>query len=116
MPIGPMERVYGQYRIIFRKAEHLAGRPTPHVEVWKGNKKIGNYDMASGEPQPGSKPVHKTVKEFIEKYLSDPQVQAKVKEAIEGSFFDLSKVAGDYGAIPKGFKVEVKVQVLEHDE
>ena len=112
---GPIERVYGHYRIIFRKSEHLQGRPTPHVEVWKDNRKIGNYDMASGEPLPGWKPVHNTVKEFLRNYIRDPQVQKKISEAIKESFFDLSKVAGQYGGIPKGFKVEIKVEIQEYD-
>lgn len=115
MAQGPMERVYGKYRIIFRKCEHLAGRPTPHVEVWKANRKIGNYDLASGKSLHGSKAVHNTVRNFLRQYLTDPQVQQKVKAAIKGSFFDLSKPAGQYGGIPKGFKVEVKVEILEHD-
>ena len=115
MTEGPLERIYGKYRINFRKSEHISGRPSPHVEVWKGTRKIGNYDMASGEPLPGSKHVHNTVRGFLKQYLTDPQVQRKVKSAIEESFFDLSKVAGQYGGIPKGFKVEVKVEILEHD-
>lgn len=114
--LGPLERVYGNYRIIFRKSEHLQGRPTPHVEVWKDNRKIGNYDMASGKPLPGCKSVHNTVKKFLQDYLQDPQVQRKIIEAIKESFFDLSKVAGQYGGIPKGFKVEIKVGVQEHDD
>jgi hypothetical protein len=113
---GPLERVYGQYRIIFRKSEHLQGRPSPHVELWKGSRKIGNYDMATGRPLYGNYPVHTSVKEFLEKYLKDPQVQKKLMEAIESSFFDLSKVAGEYGGIPKGFKAEVKVQIIETDK
>lgn len=115
MADGPLERVYGKYRIIFRKSEHIAGRPTPHVEVWKGTTKIGNYDMATGRPLHENRAVHHTVAKFIEDYLTDPQVKRKVADAIEASFFDLSKVAGQYGGIPKGFKVEVKVEILEHD-
>lgn len=110
---NPIERVFGSYRISFRKAEQLAGRPTPHVEVWKERRKIGNYDMASGEPLPGSKPVSQKVAQFIKDYLTDPRVQNKVKDAIEESFFDLSKPAGDYGAIPRGFKAEVRVWIPE---
>ena len=37
----------------------------------------------------------------------------KIKEAIEQSFFDLSKYAGQYGGIPRGFKVTVHVDILE---
>jgi hypothetical protein len=110
---GPLERTYGSYRITFRKSEHLQGRPTPHVEVWKGVNKVGNYDMASGRPLPGNKAFPR-VDEFLRKYLTDPQVQKKVKEAIEQSFFDLSKIAGEYGGIPKGFKVTVHVQIPEN--
>lgn len=115
MNSGPMERVYGNYRIIFRKSEHIGGRPTPHVEVWKGQRKIGNYDMASGEELYHRTPIHNSVKIFLRNYITDKQVQRKIKEAIEGSLFDLSKPAGQYGGIPKGFKVEVKVSILEHD-
>lgn len=116
MPSGPLERVYGKYRIIFRKTDHANGRPTPHVELWKGARKVGNYDMATGRPLYGHNPVHNTVADFIKKYLTDPQVQRKVKEAIQASFFDLSKAAGDYGGIPRGFRAEVKVDILEHDQ
>lgn len=72
--------------------------------------------MATGRPLFGTHPVHNTVAKFIQEYLTDPQVQKKVKGAIESSFFDLSKLAGQYGGIPKGFKVEVKVEIMEHDE
>ncbi len=109
---GPLERTYGSYRITFRKSEHLQGRPTPHVELWKGVHKVGNYDMASGKPLPGNKAFPR-VNDFIKKYLTDAQVQKKVKAAIEESFFDLSKVAGTYGGIPRGFKVTVHVQIPE---
>lgn len=110
---GPLERKYGRYRITFRKDDHVGnGRPTPHVEVWKGNKKIGNYDMASGRPINGQ--ALPRVNEFLGQYLKDPQVQRKVKEAIESSFFDLSKPAGQYGAIPLGFKATVFVKILEN--
>lgn len=115
MSEGPLERIYGKYRIIFRKTDHINARPSHHVELWKGSKKIGNYDMASGRPLFGNAPVHNSVAKFLEDYLGNPQVQKKVKEAIENSFFDLSKPAGEYGGIPKGFKVEVKVEILEHD-
>ena len=109
---GPLERHYGRYRITFRKAEHLEGRPTPHVEVWKGRRKVGNYDMASGRPLPGSKALP-SVNEFIRQYLTDRQVKQKVMAAIEESFFDLHKPAGEYGGIPKGFKVTVSVRIIE---
>lgn len=109
---GPLERNYGNYRITFRKSEHLEGRPTPHVEVWKGRRKVGNYDMASGRPLPGSKALPR-VDEFIRRYLTDPQVQRKVMAAIEESFFDLHKPAGEYGGIPRGFKATVSVYVQE---
>jgi len=115
MNSGPLERVYGQYRIIFQKTDHSQGRPSPHVELWKGRRKIGNYDMATGRPLFGRGPIHPSVNKFLEQYLKDPQVQKKVMMAIESSFFDLSKVAGEYGGIPKGFKVEVKVKILETD-
>jgi len=109
---GPLERKYGRYRITFRKAEHIQGRPTPHVEVWKGTRKVGNYDMSSGRPLPGSKALPK-VNEFLKSYLKDPQVQRKVKETLEASFFDLSKHAEQYGGIPRGFKVTVHADVIE---
>ena len=112
---GPLQRVYGKYTIQFRKSEHVDGRPTPHVELWKSGQKIGNYDMATGRQLHG-KNVHATVAKFLEDYLKDPQVQKKVKSAIEESFFDLSKPAGEYGGIPKGFSVRVEVEVLEHDD
>ncbi len=110
---NPLERVYGNYRITLRKSEHIAGRPTPHVEVWNGRRKIGNYDMASGKPLPGSKALSKKVNQFLESYLTDSQVQRKVAETIELSFFDLSKSAGRYGGIPTGFKVTVHVKIPE---
>lgn len=115
MTDGPLERIYGKYRIIFRKSDHVSVRPTPHIELWKGPKKIGNYDLATGQPLYNKAPVHVSVAKFLENYLKDPQVQKKVKEAIEASFFDLSKPAGEYGGIPRGFKVEIKVDIPEHD-
>ena len=46
MVVGPLERVYGRYRITLRKVDHVTyGRPTPHVEIWKGNRKIGNVEF-----------------------------------------------------------------------
>lgn len=112
MTSGPLARNYGSYRIEFRKSEHIQGRPTPHVELWKGRNKVGNYDMSSGRPLPGSKAMP-AVNEFIQRYLSDNQVRKKIMDAIESSFFDLSKVAGEYGAIPRGFKVTVSVSIDE---
>jgi hypothetical protein len=53
------------------------------------------------------------VNEFLLGYLTDQQVQRKVIEAIESSFFDLHKAAGEYGGIPKGFRVTVHVRVVE---
>lgn len=108
----PPERKYGRYRITFRKDDHVGnGRPTPHVEVWKGNRKIGNYDMASGRPINGQ--AFPRVNEFLGRYLKDRQVQKKVAEAIKSGFFDLSKPAGHYGAFPLGFKATVFVEILE---
>lgn len=68
--------------------------------------------MASGRPLHGSKALPR-VNEFLADYLQDEQVQRKVKEAIEASFFDLSKQAGQYGGIPRGFKVTVSVDIPE---
>jgi hypothetical protein len=70
--------------------------------------------MSSGCPLPGSKALP-PVNDFIKNYLTDPQVQRKVKAAIEESFFDLSKPAGKYGGIPRGFKVTVAVNILDKD-
>ena len=133
---GPLERHYGSYRITFGIAEQLEEEPathievwrderkvkeydidlgegpTPHVEVWKGRHKVGNYDMASGRPLPGWEAFPR-VNEFIRQYLTDKQVQRKLMAAIEGSFFDLHKPAGQYGGIPKGFKVTVSVGIEE---
>jgi len=114
MKQGPLERHYGRYRITFRKSEHTVGRPTPHVEVWKGSRKIGNYDIASLEPLPGWKQLPNSVTKFLHDYFSDRQVIGKIKEAIEGSFFDLSKYAGQYGDIPRGFKATVHVDIPEN--
>jgi hypothetical protein len=110
----PLNRQYGTYRIEFRKSEHLEGRPTPHVEVWKGNIKIGNYDMSSGRPlnHPHDH-VPQRILDAISAYLQDPQVKRKVADAIESSFFDLSKPFGKYGGVPKGFKVSVSVKFDE---
>jgi len=110
---GPLEKHYGRYRIIFRKSEHINGRPTPHIEIWKGNKKIGNYDIASRTALNKRTPLPNSVSLFLDRYLSDHQVISKLKDAIENSFFDLSKYAGQYGGIPKGFKVTVHVEIPE---
>lgn len=115
MVSGPLERPYGRYRLTFRKADHTSSNstspPSPHIEVWKGNRKLGNYDPASAKvlfsPQAH---VPNDIKKAIRSYLHDPQVREKVKQAIEESFFDLSKPAGEYGGIPKGFWVTVSVE------
>jgi hypothetical protein len=105
--VGPLERVYGKYRITLRKVDHVtSGRPTPHVEIWKGKSKIGNFDMASGRALFKSEAqTPQKIQQAIESYLNDPQVQIKVKEMIEASYFDLSKPIGVYGGIPRGFRV-----------
>jgi hypothetical protein len=110
---GPLKRKFGEYDLVFRKSEHTEGRPTPHVEIWKAGRKIGNYDMASGRPLPSHKPLSKKLVEFLNEYLSDAQVRRKLGEAITSSFFDLSKPAGTYGAVPKGFKAVVTVEIPE---
>ena len=112
---GPLERPYGRYRITFRKNDHVQGRPTPHVEVWKGTRKIGNFDMATGRPLFGGgfQTTPREIIDSIGQYLRDPQVQKKVLEAIQTSFFDLSKPAGTYGGIPRGFKATVHVEYTE---
>ncbi|MDD4957336.1 MAG: hypothetical protein PHH49_04930 [Candidatus Omnitrophica bacterium] len=108
---GPLERQYGRYRITFRKDDHVCGRtPSPHVEIWKGSKKLGNFDMASGKAEYKRQPLPpKEIRQAIAKYLGDPQVVRKVTEMIKGSYFDLAKPAGEYGGIPKGFKVTISV-------
>lgn len=115
MPVGPLERRYGKYRITLRKAEHIQGRwPTPHVEIWKGNRKVGNYDIASGRIL--FKPHLDTPREIqksIEDFLNDNQVKQKIKEMIEQSYFDLSKPVGYYGGIPRGFKATITVEFTE---
>ncbi len=112
---GPLERPYGRYRITFRKNDHTEGKSTPHVEIWKGTRKIGNFDMASGRSLYNRSGYNspKEIRDAIENYLKDPQVKKKVAEAIEQSFFDLSKTAGQYGGIPKGFKATVTVEFTE---
>jgi len=114
MSSKPLERVYGRYRITLRKIDHAKGRPTPHIEIWKENRKVGNYDMATGEPlfKEDAK-LPQTIKGAIADYLNDPQVVRKVKNMIEKSYFDLSKLAGDYGGIPRGFKVTITVEYTE---
>ncbi|MFC1514926.1 hypothetical protein ACFL5X_03395 [Candidatus Omnitrophota bacterium] len=111
MKRGPLERNYGRYRLTLRKSDHLNVRPTPHVEIWKGSRKIGNYDMATSRAL-FKKDVNtpNSIKEAITDYLSDPQVVQKVENMIEESYFDLSKPAGEYGGIPRGFKVTITVE------
>ena len=109
----PLERVYGKYRIIFQKDDHISGgnRPTPHVEVWKGSRKVANYDIASQKIQ-FKRHLHvpKEIQKSIQSYINDPQVTQKIKEMIEASYFDLSKPAGEYGGIPHGFKAVISVE------
>ena len=110
----PLEKVYGRYRITLRKDDHVSGHPSPHVEIWKGNRKIGNFDMSSGKPlfkRELSTPS--AIQEAISRYLQDPDVIKKVKEMIAESYFDLSKPAGNYGGIPRGFKVNISVEYTE---
>jgi hypothetical protein len=113
MILGPLERTYGIYTIIFRKSDHVGndGRPSPHVEVWKRLRKVANYDIASqrvlfksGSEVPGE------IQRAIQSYIKDPQVQRKITEMIIASYFDLSKPAGEYGGIPRGFKAVVTVE------
>lgn len=110
----PLERVYGRYRITLRKNDHINGRPTPHIELWKGKNKIGNFDMASGRPLFKSKnsPPAK-IQTAISNYLNDDQVKSKIMSMIEQSFFDLSKPIGTYGGIPRGFKATIHVEFTE---
>ncbi|KJS11856.1 MAG: hypothetical protein VR67_11790 [Peptococcaceae bacterium BRH_c8a] len=109
--MGPLEKSYGKYRITLRKIDHANGRPTPHVEIWKGNKKLGNYDMASGKALfRANSDTPEVIKKAISNYLNDQQVSKKIIEMIEASFFDLSKPAGTYGGIPRGFKVTISVE------
>lgn len=98
----PLERVYGNYSIILRKSEHVNGRPTPHVEIWKGKNKVGNYDMATGRPIfKKDMSIPTKIQNSLSDYLNDPQVKEKIKSMIKQSFFDLSKPIGEYGGIPK---------------
>jgi len=107
----PLERTYGVYRITLRKNDHIAGRPTPHVEVWKKSRKLGNYDMASGKIIFKSDlNVPKAIKNAIADYLKDPQVIKKIESMIRESYFDLSKPAGQYGGIPRGFRASILVE------
>lgn len=114
MPQNPLERAFGTYRITLRKTDHVDGRPTPHVEIWKGNRKLGNYDMATGRAlfSPKAATPHR-IQRAIEGYLRDRQVQRKVREMIEESYFDLSKPAGQYGGVPRGVKVTISVEYTE---
>lgn len=114
MAKGPLSKPYGRYRIEFRKSDHTSGRPTPHVHIYRGSQFVGRFDLASGKALfKQEKHVPNDIQEAISEYLRDPQVVKKVMEAIETSFFDLSKPAGDYGGIPRGFKVVVSVEYKE---
>lgn len=115
MMVGPLERSYGRYRITLRKDDHVSsGHFTPHVEIWKGTRKIGNFDMATGQilfkPQ---QQVPHDIKDAIGSYLNDPQVKNKIKDMIVASYFDLSKPIGTYGGIPRGFKVTITVEFTQ---
>jgi len=115
MAKGPLSRTYGLYNIVLRKIDHVgSGRPTPHIEVWKGRRKVGNYDMATGRGLTKTDPhMPNDVKKNLSNYLNDEQVQRKIMEMIEASYFDLSKAAGDYGGKPRGFKVVISVEYVE---
>ncbi len=110
----PLERPYGKYRLTIRKTDHINGRPTPHIEIWKGNNKLGNFDVASGRPlfKPDTTPP-KNIINALTDYLNDKQVREKIKSMIEQSFFDLSKPIGSYGGIPRGFKATITVEFTE---
>lgn len=110
----PLERVYGKYRLTVRKIDHANGRPSPHIEIWKGHRKLGNYDMATGRPLFNSDPVlPKEIVTALTDYINDKQVKDKIKSMIEQSFFDLSKPIGNYGGIPHGFKATISVEFTE---
>jgi len=112
---GPLERIYGKYRITLRKNDHIKGRPSPHIEIWKGSRKIGNYDMASRKPLfKESVNTPHVIRDAITDYLRDPQVVRKIKAMIKESYFDLSKQAGEYGGIPRGFKATITVEYTEN--
>jgi len=115
MSSSPLERQYGRYRITFRKDDHIEGRtPSPHVEIWKRSRKLGNFDMASGKAEYKRKArPPKEIRKAIAGYLRDPQVVKKVTEMIRMSYFDLAKPAGEYGGIPKGFRVSISVEYSE---
>jgi hypothetical protein len=57
--------------------------------------------------------VPKRIQEAIADHLRDPQVQRKVTGTIKRSFFDLSRPAGEYGGIPRGFRVTVSIEYTE---
>jgi hypothetical protein len=57
--------------------------------------------------------VPKRIQEAIADHLRDPQVQRKVTGTIKRSFFDLSRPAGEYGGIPRGFRATVSVEYTE---
>lgn len=107
----PLERAYGKYRLTIRKIDHINGKPTPHIEIWKGTRKLGNYDMATGRPLIKSDSgLPNSIVDAITDYLNDVQVKTKIKSMIEQSFFDLSKSIGTYGGIPHGFKATISVE------
>ena len=111
----PLERAYGKYRLTVRKIDHANGRPTPHIEIWKGHRKLGNYDMATGRPLFNSDSAPpKNIISALTDYLNDKQVRDKIKSMIEQSYFDLSKPIGSYGGIPRGFKATIMVEFTEH--
>ncbi len=107
----PLERIYGKYRLTIRKTDHVNGRPTPHIEIWKGRRKLGNFDVATGRPvfKSDQSPPNKIANALAD-YLNDEQVKSKIKSMIEQSFFDLSKPIGAYGGIPHGFKATITVE------
>jgi hypothetical protein len=110
----PLERVYGKYRLTIRKTDHANGRPTPHIEIWKGNRKLGNFDMATGRPLfKSDAALPKNIITALTDYINDKQVQDKIKSMIEQSFFDLSKPIGTYGGIPRGFRAILTVEFTQ---
>lgn len=114
---GPLQSKYGRYRLVLRKADHIdvhTVRPTPHVEVWKGHRKVGNYHMASRRLHfRPSQRVSGWIQQGLRDYLHDPEVKRKLKQMIEESYFDLSKPIGRYGGIPRGFKATITVEFTE---
>ena len=112
---GPLERRYRAYRFVFRLAEHTEGqRPSPHVEVWKSHRKIGNYDFATGEPLFNQAArLSEEARGVIEGYIRDPQVREKILGAARSSLFNLAKPAGTYGGVPRGVRVIVTAQFID---